>query len=142
MIERDCLHNERLDKALNDLGAALKEVMELQKEATRKVSACDLQQEDILHYLEFGNPDAAQISQLVKALRSTRTERRRAKNEIQILSHIDGNKNAVQSLYDRSQKPVTKGMANQQYKFRTGIVADTIGDTATHIGLQTKKEGE
>ena len=52
------------------------------------VSVADKKQEDILHYLEFNNLNTVAAYRLVKELQEVREERRKAKDNIDLLNRI------------------------------------------------------
>lgn len=80
----------------------------------------DMQEQDILHYIEFEKYDAATGSRLLKKLKEIRIGRRDIKNEYEdlqsILRRLD---NAGLKGYHRKQK---------RYEYRTVTVSSILGE--------------
>lgn len=94
----------------------LKKVKERKKELEPQISNYDLQEQDILHYIEIKKCDAIISSKLMKKLKEIRQKRRIVKEEY----------NALKSISDSSRKSKYKN--NPTYEFNTSVVTDLLED--------------
>ena len=86
------------------------EICKSRKELATSVSKLDLQEQDILHFLETEKYDAVKMVKATKKLKLIRQERRVIKQELSI----------VQTIYDRM-----KGTMNEQ-KFTGGVYKTNV----------------
>lgn len=84
------------------------------KELSRIISEYDLQEQDILHYIEMKKFDAVMGSVLMKKLKEITMERRTAKEEFSALS----------SITQLSKK--TKYKNNETYTFKSNVIIDIM----------------
>lgn len=100
-----------------DYNDYLNRIIEKKTEMYQLLSKKDLEQQDILHFIENEKCSAAKMSKLIKKLKEVRHERREIKNEIDALMEVHcriGGKELV-------SKNITT------YKYRTNIVQEVIG---------------
>lgn len=100
------------------------------KESYEKLSILDLKQQDILHYIEATTLNASGYSKVGKLLKQVRTERRKVKNEIEKLEHLQklankyNNKmiqgDIIQTL--KGLNTINKRQAEPKYECRTDIL--------------------
>ena len=57
------------------------------EEKTKQLSQSDLEEQDLLHYLEFERLSACQISKIAKKIKEVRNARRKIKEQIEICSN-------------------------------------------------------
>lgn len=81
-------------------------------ELLEELSKCDLEQEDILHFIEFEKYDAITMVKLVKKLKDVRQRRRVVKDKYQ----------AVQIVHDRLKGQVKN--EDRNYNYRSDIVKE------------------
>lgn len=84
------------------------------KELTKIISKYDLQEQDILHYIEMKKFDAVMGSMLMKKLKEITMNRRTAKEEF----------SALTSITQLSKK--TKYKNNETYIFKSNIIVDIM----------------
>ena len=84
------------------------------KELAKTISEYDLQEQDILHYIEMKKFDAVMGSMLMKKLKEITMERRTAKEEFSALS----------SITQLSKK--TKYKNNETYTFKSNVIIDIM----------------
>lgn len=84
------------------------------QELQNLISLYDLQEQDILHYIEMKKCDAIISSKLMKKLKEVTTERRTSKEEFGAL-------NSITMLSKKS-----KYQNNETYTFRTNVIVDLL----------------
>jgi hypothetical protein len=81
-------------------------------------SSIECELNDIYHFIELGTYSASDGSKLLKALKTTLSERRKIKD----------NKASVQSLHDKlAFVKKLKDDREKTYSFRTNVVENTLG---------------
>ena len=90
------------------------EMKERMKELDKQLSNYDLQEQDILHYIELKKCDAVMSAKLMKKLREITANRRIVKEEHISLDSITSNKRRC------NYKP------NEAYTFKTDVINDII----------------
>lgn len=83
------------------------------KELENKLSVLDLQQEDLLHFLELEKLDAAKIAKVAKRIKLIRQERRIVKHEL----------HEVTAVWERLNKPISV-KTNMSGKYKTNILKE------------------
>lgn len=84
------------------------------KELTKIISEYDLQEQDILHYIEMKKFDAVMGSMLMKKLKEITMNRRTAKEEF----------SALTSITQLSKK--TKYKNNETYTFKSNVIVNIM----------------
>lgn len=77
------------------------------------VSVADKKQEDILHYLEFNNLNTVAAYRLVKELQEVREERRKAKDNIDLLNRI-----SLRLKFNDKDKSINKILESKEQQLR------------------------
>lgn len=99
---------------VNEYNSFVKKANERRQELYKKLSECDKQSDDILHYIEMMKCDAIVSSKLMKKLKELRQERRIIKDEL----------HALDSICALSKKSKYKN--NETYEFKTNVVIDLL----------------
>lgn len=76
-------------------------------------SVADKKQEDILHYLEFNNLNTVAAYRLVKELQEVREERRKAKDNIDLLNRI-----SLRLKFNNKDKSINKILESKEQQIR------------------------
>lgn len=76
-------------------------------------SVADKKQEDILHYLEFNNLNTVAAYRLVKELQEVREERRKAKDNIDLLNRI-----SLRLKFNNKDKSINKILESKEQQMR------------------------
>lgn len=76
-------------------------------------SVADKKQEDILHYLEFNNLNTVAAYRLVKELQEVREERRKAKDNIDLLNRI-----SLRLKFNDKDKSINKILESKEQQLR------------------------
>ena len=92
-------------------------IEEKKKEICKLISQKDLEQQDILHYLEFEKCNAATSARLMKRLKSLRAERRAVKDDLDELNKV----------LDKIGHKAIKDPKPKKYTYRTSIIKDIFG---------------
>ncbi|MEG1994891.1 MAG: hypothetical protein RR255_00465 [Bacilli bacterium] len=98
----------------NRYNTMLDDVLKRKAELEKEISICDLEKQDILHYIEMKKCDAVMSSRLMKKLKEIITERRTLKVEY----------NAISSISALSKK--SKYINNESYGFKTNVIVDLL----------------
>lgn len=80
---------------------------------TEDASIADKKQEDILHYLEFNNLNTVAAYRLVKELQEVREERRKAKDNIDLLNRI-----SLRLKFNNKDKSINKILESKEQQMR------------------------
>lgn len=80
---------------------------------TEDASVADKKQEDILHYLEFNNLNTVAAYRLVKELQEVREERRKAKDNIDLLNRI-----SLRLKFNNKDKSINKILESKEQQMR------------------------
>ena len=97
------------------------EMKERMKVLDKQLSEYDLQEQDILHYIEMKKCDAIMGARLMKKLKEITADRRIVKDERVSLDSITSNKHRC------NYKP------NETYTFKTNVINDLIGENKHEI---------
>ncbi len=107
------------DNVIDQARSLYRNISDQCTELSNKVQMYNNQQNDLLHYIELENYNAATGSKLIKEMKQLRKERRIVKNkQIELLSIL----NAMEK-----SRVIKNKTANQKYKYRTNIVKQTLG---------------
>lgn len=85
-------------------------------ELNKELSEYDLEQEDILHFLELETYDAVTMVKVSKRLKEIRQKRREIKNELSM----------IQAIHARIGNNNLKYTTPNTYSFRTDILNDLV----------------
>lgn len=99
---------------IEEFNEYLREIKELQTKLTSQLSEYDKQQEDILHFIEFGKYNAVTMMKVTKKLRNVRIKRREVKNKLELLIPI----------CSRIGKNELKCANKKCYAFKTNILSE------------------
>ena len=97
------------------------EMKDRMKVLDKQLSEYDLQEQDILHYIEMKKCDAIMGAKLMKKLKEITANRRIVKEEHASLNSIIDNKRKC------TYKP------NETYTFKTNVINDLIGENKHEI---------
>ena len=101
--------------------------------ANQVLTESDNEIQDILHAIEFGNLTYQQNAKLAKRLKMARSERRKAKNEIEMLCPIVTWSDACKKELDGIKKllgdarKIESNLQRRVYVQRTDVVKEVIG---------------
>lgn len=107
----------------------IKEIKKIHKEETKKLSRCDLIQEDLLHHIEKTNiNDGFEAIEVLKMIHDNRQERREIKNELNDLGKLVKliNDNRLEARTNKLVKVINDNNNNDTYKVR--VLTDVFGD--------------
>ena len=97
------------------------------------LSWCDQAREDILHYQEFNNPNAAERAKLFRKLTDIQKTRRVVKTHLECLMAVNEAwvANNTVSLHKNGAEAMKRlnGLSKRKYTNRTSVVSDTLGQT-------------
>lgn len=79
----------------------LNEVDEYGNSLTNRLSALDMKQQDLLHYIENNKISILWCYRMIKEIKSIRMERRKVKNDIELLTRFNDLKNRLSSTENR-----------------------------------------
>lgn len=83
-------------------------------ELAKELSEADLEQQDILHFLEFDTYDAVTMVKVTKRLKEVRVKRRAIKDELLV----------IQSVLGRIGKAPLSHVAPNKYTYKTAVLLD------------------
>ena len=83
------------------------------QELVKELSEVDLEQEDILHFLELDTYNAVTMMKVTKRLKEVRSRRREIKNELAM----------VQPICSRIGKPTLTNTVPKRYNYRTDVLS-------------------
>lgn len=97
------------------------------------LSELDLEQQDLLHYIENEKFNAVDGYKLSKKIKEIRTERRKVKNELAMISIFEANSNKLINLDNRRFLIATLGKENKRitsskYTYKKISKEEIIGD--------------
>lgn len=90
-------------------------------ELVKALSEVDLEQQDILHFLEFDTYDAVTMMKVTKRLKEVRVKRREIKDELDV----------IQSILCRIGKAPLAHKPKTMYTYKTAVLSDI--SSKTHI---------
>lgn len=73
---------------VNEYNEYLNRIKERQQELSALLSQVDLEEQDLLHYLEFEKCNAATLAKITKELKNVRIKRRAIKNEFEEIQKV------------------------------------------------------
>lgn len=76
------------NKYVKEYNTYFTEKCKRKQELIKMLSQCDLQQEDILHFIELEKCDAVSMAKATKQLKIVRQKRREIKNELAVVAVI------------------------------------------------------
>lgn len=119
----------KVHELVTQINDNIKEIKKIHTEGSKKLSRCDLIQEDLLHHIEMTNiNDGFEAIEVLKMMHNNRQERREIKNELKdlrkLVSLIDGNK--LESRTNKLVKAINDNNNNDTYKVR--VLTDVFGD--------------
>ena len=109
---------KELNSIVNDVNEKIENLPEMQR-------LCDLQQQDILHFIEGKKLNATQMSRIIRLLKRTRRNRREYKNELSLCVGIK------QKLSNDLTSGIDVENIDTYYEFKTDVLKDfgfDIGD--------------
>lgn len=115
--DKDIYIEDKATKWINEYNEFLDNTRKRQGELDKELSSLDLQEQDILHYIEMRKCDAVTSARLMKKLKEIRIKRRSVKEEHCAIASI--NSTSKKSNYCNKQK---------KYKFKTEIIFDLLED--------------
>lgn len=107
----------------------IKEIKKIHKQKSKKLSKCDLVQEDLLHHIEKSNiNDGFEAIEVLKMIHDNRQERREIKNELKDLGKLVKliNSNKLESKTNKLVKAIDNSNSNNTYRVR--VLTDLLGD--------------
>ena len=99
---------------IRDFNEYCQKINERYQELTEEMSKVDLEQEDILHFLELGTYNAATMMKVTKRLKEVRERRRKIKDEFVM----------VQAVHSRIGKPSLTNTVQKKYTYKTTVLQD------------------
>ena len=111
-------------KIVELLNEIVSDIKDKKEQLNIQLSQYDLQQQDILHFIENQKLNATQISKLVKMLKQIRFNRRNIKNELARYStlaiKLSNGSNLMESKIETKAE-------NEYYEFKTDILNEDFG---------------
>ena len=119
----------KLHEMVTQINDNIKEIKKMYKEENKKLSRCDLVQQDLLHYIETTSVnDGFEAIEVLKMLHNNRQERRAIKNEVKNLEKmvrlIDENK--LESRTNKLVKIINENNYDNTYKVK--VLTDVLGE--------------
>lgn len=78
-----------MENYIEEYNAYLMKIKKKHSELNQKLSAVDLEEQDILHFIEFEKCDAVTMMKLMKKLKDVRTRRREIKDEVDKVNAVN-----------------------------------------------------
>ena len=134
-VHKPVLHNDipfevQPAEHIRDFVATMKDMISRYHEGRRKISSLEAEMQDILHFIEMGkDKDIQKGFKLYKRLQEIRKERRRCKNEVELLAPVFeafNEKNLMsqlESLADECDR-TKKFIDGRSYVMKTQILED------------------
>lgn len=104
-----------IDNTIN-MGGIIKEAEKRKEELLKQLHKLEDEKQDIEHYIEFQNLNAAQGYRAYKELKICRMNRRRVKNEIEVVNTILGQN--IKKIIDKEIKDKIELLDKRTYKPR------------------------
>ena len=82
-----------MENYIEEYNAYLMKIKKKHSELNQKLSAVDLEEQDILHFIEFEKCDAVTMMKLMKKLKDVRTRRREIKDEVDKVNAVNKDNN-------------------------------------------------
>ena len=99
---------------IRDFNKYNRSLNERHNKLVQELSQVDLEQQDILHFLEFDSYDAVTMMKVTKKLREVRGKRRIIKDEL----------SEVQSVLERIGKAPLSHKTQSTYTYKTAVLSD------------------
>lgn len=109
-----------INNLINNVNNLLEEIRQKRTELPIQLSYYDLQEQDILHYIENNKLNAAKQSKIFKVLKEIREKRRLIKQEYSQILMIEKQLTSVDTI-------LTIREEETEYQVRTNILIDFIG---------------
>lgn len=136
---RTAMHNRyeydslKPEERLKEFGSYIRKCMSRYEQDQEDLKACEQKIQDILHFMEMGDDQKYSAgSKLYKLLRDERRERRRCKNEIELLYPVYQMFHGTKILEQLSQtqgtcRIVKQSINDRLYSARTDVLDDFLG---------------
>ena len=119
----------KLHEMVIQINDNIKEIKKMYKEENKKLSRCDLVQQDLLHYIETASVnDGFEAIEVLKMLHDNRQERRAVKNEVKNLERMVKliNENKLESKTNKLVKVINGDNHENTYKVK--VLTDVLGE--------------
>lgn len=108
------------EQYITDFNEYASKIQKRYKELNEELSEVDLEQQDILHYLENEKCSAVTMVKITKKLKDLREKRRVIKNELTVVSVVYARVGGSSKLLKEPDIPT-------EYNYRTEIMKEIIG---------------
>jgi len=114
---------------LEDLISFCSDLKQYEKNLDKSISEADKESQDILHYIEFNNLNAAEGYKMYKMLRESRLRRRTIKNEREIMCYLMGVL-ADEGLIQKLKKCVQQIKSSQEKHYTPKVLLGLFEDAS------------